>query len=237
MSFLPVIGCRSVADPLAGIDEVGVGDAVGLSHGLPVAGEHAAEAVAGVDDIDTVTRIAGGDGSAIDDGLCLHVGSRAVGCVHPGLALGQVAEVASDDAPGHHVQIDAAGRVPATIAGEDPVDTGLHLVEAAAKQDTALGQVVIFSPDDRPRQGFDVADWRVGVGGASGRGDGVGGAGSARVLCPGDGVAVEPVDVDAVADAGHVAGAGVLPCGDERPGAHAVRWCPRVAQPVGGVSA
>lgn len=60
--FLPVVGCRSVADPLAGIDEVGVGDAVGPRHGLPVAGEHAAEAVAGLDDVDTATRITGGYG-------------------------------------------------------------------------------------------------------------------------------------------------------------------------------
>ena len=44
----------------------------------------------------------------------------------------------------------------------------------------------------------------------------MGGAGSVGVAAPGDGVAVEPVGVDAAADAGHVAGAGVLPCGGER---------------------
>lgn len=60
--FLPVAGCRSVMDPLAGVDEVGVGDAVGSRHRLPVAGEHAAKAVAGFDDVDAATRVAGGCG-------------------------------------------------------------------------------------------------------------------------------------------------------------------------------
>ena len=67
--------------------------------------------------------------------------------------MGLVAEVAPDDAPGHHVQIDAAARVSAAVvAGEDLVDAGLHLIEAVAEQDAALGQVAVFSPDDRPRQ-------------------------------------------------------------------------------------
>lgn len=70
-------------DPLAGVDEVGVGDAVGPGHGLPVVGEYAAEAIAGFDDVDAATRIAGGCGRTVDDGLCLRIGSRAVGRVHP----------------------------------------------------------------------------------------------------------------------------------------------------------
>ena len=228
-------------DDGAGSHQVGVADAIGGGHAGTVGSEVVPQAVARGDH----------DGSA----ACVRR-AVAVGAAEAEL-LARVDDVGASDAvergdgrPRHsgsgadETEVFASLHDPvsaavsgAAVAAQPLVDDGHDLRVPVAEQLAAGRVVAIVAADHCGGQRLRVADGGSLLRGRA-RGGGVRGASglAASVAGPGAGVAVEPVDVDSRSDAGHVAGAGVLPRGGERPGRDAVGHGPRVPQGLAGVA-
>ena len=191
---------------LAGVDDVGVAEAVALRGRLPssrpVNGPQALACCDHVGRADSPSADVGGRGASVADALTrpdpVDVAARHAPCAGR-RAAGTAGDRSHGVAGADHYAVAgiARWRRDAT-AGQSPVDDGHDLRVAAAEQLAALRVVAVLASDHGRGECVRVGD-RGSVGlvvlrrrGRVGRD---GGCRSARVLRPSHGVAVEPVDV------------------------------------------